>query len=71
MQDKLSYTKKMLGYLLYNNPLKTLTCSSMEAPVSRLWQYGISGDLPILLLKIKRKRRNRNLRRNFKSLQLF
>ena len=27
----------------------------MEAPVSRLWQYGISGDLPILLLKIKEK----------------
>ena len=47
--------QKMLGYLLYNNPLKTLTSSSMAAPVSRLWQYGISGDLPILLLKIKEK----------------
>ena len=31
-----------------------LTCKTpMEAPVSELWQYGISGDLPILLIRIQ------------------
>lgn len=63
--------QKMLGYLLYNNPLKTLTCSSMEAPVSRLWQYGISGDLPILLLKIKEKDEIETLEETLKAYNYF
>ena len=63
--------QKMLGYLLYNNPLKTLTCSSMEAPVSRLWQYGISGDLPILLLNIKEKDEIETLEETLKAYNYF
>ena len=63
--------QKMLGYLLYNNPLKTLTCSSIEAPVSRLWQYGISGDLPILLLKIKEKDEIETLEETLKAYNYF
>ena len=51
----------MLGYLLYNNTLKTLTCNQINAPVSKLWKYGISGDLPILLLNIKDKDEVENL----------
>ena len=44
----------MAGYLLKNNPLKILTNrTKVLVPVSKLWQYGISGDLPILLLRIK------------------
>ena len=44
----------MAGYLLKSNPLKTLSCkNNMLVPVSKLWQYGISGDLPILLIRIK------------------
>ena len=51
---ELDLYQKMAGYLLCYNPLKTLTCkSATRVPVSKLWQYGISGDLPILLINIK------------------
>ena len=51
---ELDLYQKMAGYLLFKNPLKTLTCKNpLEVPVSKLWQYGISGDLPILLIRVK------------------
>mgnify|MGYP005765046221 CR=1 FL=1 len=48
--------QNMLKYLIYQNPLKLLMYKGkipQSAPVSELWKYGISGDLPILLIKIK------------------
>ncbi len=48
--------QKMLKYLIYQNPLKLLMYKEKipeEAPTAELWKYGISGDLPILLIKIK------------------
>ena len=48
--------QKMLGYLIKHNPLKKLMLKGKfleKAEVSDLWKYGISGDLPILLVKIK------------------
>ena len=50
--------QNMLSYLLFQNPLKTQTLPKLvekeeEAFQSKLWKYGISGDLPILLLKIE------------------
>ena len=48
--------QNMLNYLIYQNPLKLLMYKGKipeEATVSELWKYGISGDLPILLIKIK------------------
>ena len=46
--------RQMLGYLLVKNPLKKLlNIPILDAQTSKLWQYGISGDLPILLIKIK------------------
>ena len=48
--------QKMLRYLIYQNPLKLLMYKGKipdEAPISELWKFGISGDLPILLIKIK------------------
>lgn len=47
--------QKMLKYLIYQNPLKLLMCRERpeEAPAQELWKFGISGDLPILLVKIK------------------
>ena len=48
--------QNMLKYLLYENPLKNLMYK-VKIPdtvkVQDLWKYGISGDLPILLVKIK------------------
>ncbi len=51
---ELEFYQKVLGYLWTFNPLKTLqpfTITSLDT--SKLWKYGISGDLPILLVKIK------------------
>ena len=48
--------QKMLGYLIYQNPLKTIMMKEKapeKAGVQELWKYGISGDLPILIVKIK------------------
>ncbi|MBO5478240.1 MAG: hypothetical protein J6A04_00690 [Clostridia bacterium] len=47
--------QKLLSYLIVQNPLKKLQKidNSNTYYVKDLWQYGISGDLPILLVKIK------------------
>ncbi len=48
--------QNMAKYLLYQNPLKLLMYKGKipeEVEVNELWKYGISGDLPILLVKIK------------------
>lgn len=48
--------QKMLGFLIFQNPLKMLMIKEKipeKAPVSEMWKYGISGDLPILLVTIK------------------
>ena len=48
--------QKILGYLIYGNPLKSIMYKGKipeSAPSTELWKYGISGDLPILLVKIK------------------
>ena len=51
---QLEFYQKMLGYLLLQNPLKKLQYTqTMDLPVAKLWEYGISGDLPILLCKVK------------------
>ena len=48
--------QKMLKYLVFTNPLKTILYkgrTNEHALVEDLWKYGISGDVPILLVKIK------------------
>lgn len=47
--------QKILSYLIVQNPLKKLYLkdSNKQYKVEDLWKYGISGDLPILLVKIK------------------
>lgn len=54
--NEISVYQKMLGYLINKNPLKMLMFKTKipeNAETSELWRYGISGDLPILLVKIK------------------
>ena len=48
--------QKMMSYIIFNNPTKK--CNLDKIPKQRynqseLWKYGISGDLPIILVKIK------------------
>ena len=48
--------QKILCYLIFPNPLKRIINKNkkvISAYVSELWKYGISGDLPILLVKVK------------------
>ena len=47
--------QKMLSYLLFTPKvqIKKLYGKEENYPVSKIWKYGISGDLPILLIKIK------------------
>ena len=48
--------QKVLGYMLFDNPVRTkqikkLNISSFS--INDLWKYGISGDLKIILIKIR------------------
>ena len=48
--------QKLLSYVLFNNPLKKIAFESLPKKVysqSDLWKYGISGDIPIILVKIE------------------
>ena len=49
--------QKMLSYLIFENPVKSKKMQvSKRTEIykqSQLWKYGISGDLPIILVKIK------------------
>ena len=48
--------QKLLSYTILNNPLKSLRLKHLPKRAysqSNLWKYGISGDLPIILLKIE------------------
>ena len=49
--------QKMLSYIIFDNPIKSQLVEKKKKHSnyhqSELWKYGISGDLPIILLKIK------------------
>ncbi len=48
--------QKVLGYILFDNPLRTRQIKKLNIAGFRqsdLWKYGISGDLAILLVKIR------------------
>ena len=48
--------QKLLSYTLFNNPLKKVVLNRLPKRIysqSGLWKYGISGDIPIILVKIE------------------
>ena len=48
--------QKILSYIIFDNSPKSITLSKnlqTSYRQSQLWKYGISGDLPIILVKIK------------------
>ena len=48
--------QKMLSYIIFDNPAKSTFMkqnTKQEYRQSELWKYGISGDLPIILVKVK------------------
>ena len=44
--------QRILKFILMQNPIKKNVNTDKNYPQSELWKYGISGDLPIMLVKI-------------------
>ena len=48
--------QKILSYITFENPLKVNQINKMNSKIydkKELWKYGISGDIPIILTKVK------------------
>ena len=48
--------QKILSYIIFDNPIKSILMERkcrQDYKQSDLWKYGISGDLPIILVKIR------------------
>lgn len=48
--------QKILSYIIFSNPTKKIDLEKLpkrKYDQSELWKYGISGDIPIILVKIK------------------
>ena len=48
--------QKILSYIIFTNPSKKINLKNLpkhKYMQSELWKYGISGDLPIILVKVK------------------
>ena len=55
-KEEFQLYQKILGYLLFNNPIKSRQLKNYENlkfSQKELWKYGISGDLKIILVKIR------------------
>lgn len=55
-RSDLEIANRILPYIIYQNPLKSLYIESLpkkEYKQSDFWKYGISGDLPIILVTVK------------------
>ena len=64
--------QKMLGYILFSNPIqKKETHTNEYYEKEKLWKYGISGDLPILLVKIRNSNESEILEECIKAYEFF
>lgn len=64
--------QKLLGYILFSNPIQTKKIFKDEYyGIENLWKYGISGDLPILLVKIKDSNEIEVLEEVIKAYEFF
>ena len=64
--------QKLLSYIIFDNPIKSKQMENINKGTnfkqSELWKYGISGDLPIILVKIKNVNDRICSKRSTKSL---
>ncbi len=65
--------QKILSYLITQNPMKKLYLKDKEKTYAQsdLWKYGISGDFPILLVKIKDVNDGYVIREILKAYEFF
>ena len=62
--------QKMMSYVLFKNPLKMIN-SNRNFKQSDLWKYGISGDLPIILVKIRNVSESYVVKEVLKAYEFF
>ncbi len=66
--------QKMLSYLIFDNPVKSQIIKKNNQNLyyqEELWKYGISGDLPIILVKIKDVNDGYVIREVLKAYEFF
>ena len=64
--------QKMLSYIIFDNPTKSVKkVKAKEYRQSELWKYGISGDLPIILVKIRDVNDGYVIREVLKAYEFF
>ena len=66
--------QKMLSYLIFQNPMRKDILTKLPHRIysqSELWKFGISGDLPILLIKIKDVNDMHIIRDCLKAMEFF
>ena len=67
--------QKILSYIIFDNPTKSKRIEKMHKQKlykqSELWKYGISGDLPLILVKIKDVNDGYVIREILKAYEFF
>ena len=64
--------QKMLSYILFKNPSKSnMNVKVKDYKRDNLWKYGISGDLPIILVKIKNANDSYVVKEILKAYEFF
>ena len=67
--------QKMLSYIIFDNPIKSIRLNNLNKQISykqsELWKYGISGDFPIILVKIKDLNDNYVIKDVLKAYEFF
>ncbi len=67
--------QKMLSYLVFHNPIKAQLLENKNTGInyhqSDLWKYGISGDLPIILLKVRNVNDSYVIKEMLKAYEFF
>ncbi len=67
--------QKMLSYLVFHNPIKAQLLENKNTWInyhqSDLWKYGISGDLPIILLKVRNVNDSYVIKQMLKAYEFF
>ena len=66
--------QKMLSYIIFDNPIKQRWMKELpktQYKQSDLWQFGISGDFPIITVKIKDVSEIDNIKQILKAYEFF
>ena len=66
--------QKLLSYIIFDNPSKKSQLDKLPKKMyeqSELWKYGISGDLPIILVKVKDLNDSDVIKQILKAFEFF